>query len=81
MDQKKFTHLDLTYCKPHPESIISCLYCKKNCPYPSRLACIQCLKKYNSIEGFEDVLSVLNDPKAVIDNDIIPKGKFDQLNE
>lgn len=57
--------MNIATCKKHPEMIICFIYCKKECPYQSRLACSKCMKSYNTFAGFEEVLDVLNDPKVI----------------
>ena len=64
--------MDIAKCIRHPQMVIGFMYCKENCPYSSRMACNKCLKEYNTIEGFEDILDVLKDPKVIINSNDRP---------
>jgi len=62
-------------CKLHPQMVLNCINYKHNCPYTHRLACAKCLLEYNTVEGFEDLLEVLNAEKLITKDDEHPKSK------
>jgi len=67
--------MDVAFCKQHSKLPISFLQVKKDCPHPSRLACSRCILTYKTVDGFMDVLEVLNDPRALMSKIDQPKGK------
>lgn len=79
MDQE-FRFTDIARCKKHPKRLINCLYYKKECPYPSRFACDKCFLEYKTVEGFIDILDVLNNPGLLMTTTDQPKGKYNPLN-
>jgi len=71
--------MDIVRCKKHPERSSSFIFCKEKCPYTSRLACNKCLREYKTIDGFEDVLDVLKDPRVILYNNDRPLCSYNLL--